>query len=186
MKKILILSAALALAGLSTTAMAAEGQGFIRGELGNSHLDVDFKPVGSGSDNDTAAIFAGGYWFNPNFAIEGRIGSLYNTDLGNDREADLVILGAGVVGKQNFGADNTGFYISGHAGIARMTAQERESGSIDVIDDESSTKLYYGVGVGYDFSNRWGMGLNYDRYTGSFSDADVDVDAVTLSGEWRF
>ena len=185
MKKIVILSCALALAGLSTSAMAAEGQGFIRGELGNTHLDVDFSGPGSTSDNDTAAVFAGGYWFNPNFAVEGRVGSLYNTDLGNNQEADLVVLGAGVVGKQNFGANNTGFFITGHAGIARMTAQVRED-TFDVVDDEHSTKLYYGVGVGYDFSNRWGMGLNYDRYTGSFSDADVDVDAFTVSGEWRF
>lgn len=184
MKKTLILSCALALAGLSTSAVAAEGQGFIRGEIGQSDLDADFAG-GSASDNDTAALFSGGYWFNPNFAVEGRVGSLYNTDLGNDQEADLVVLGAGVVGKKNFGANSTGFFITGRAGIARMTAQVRED-TFDVVDDESSTKAYYGVGVGYDFSNRWGLGLNYDRYQGDFSGVDLDVDAITVSGEWRF
>jgi len=187
MKKTLILSCALALAGLSTSAMAAEGQGFIRGEIGSSDVDVS----GGGSDSDTSAMFSGGYWFNPNFAVEGRVGSLYNTDLGNDRELDLVALGAGVVGKKNFGANNSGFFITGRAGIARMTAQVRED-TFDVVDDESSTKPYYGVGIGYDFSNRWGLGLNYDRYQGSFDggagfgDIDIDVDTITLSGEWRF
>ena len=185
MKKTLILSAALALAGLSTSAIAAEGHGFLRGEIGSSDVDVDFAGVGSTSDDDSAALFSGGYWFNPNIAVEGRVGSLYNKDLGDDQEADLVILGAGVVGKTNFGPDNTGFFITGRAGIARMTAQVRED-TFDVVDDESSTKMYYGVGIGYDFSNRWGLGLNYDRYQGDFSGADVDVDTLTVSGEWRF
>lgn len=184
MKKILILSAALALAGLSTSAMAAEGQGFIRGEIGRSDVDVEV-PGGSASDHDTSAMFVGGYWFTPNFAVEGRVGSLYNTDLGNDQEADLVVLGAGVVGKKNFGANNSGFFITGHAGIARMTAQVRED-TFDVVDDESSTKAYVGVGVGYDFSERWGMGLSYDRYQGDFGNSDVDVDNIAVTGEWRF
>lgn len=185
MKKTLILSCALALASLTTSAMAAEGQGFIRGEIGQSDVDVDFPGAGSASDNDTAALFSGGYWFTPNIAVEGRVGSLYNTSLGNDQEADLVVLGAGVVGKHNFGANSTGFFITGRAGIARMTAQVRED-TFDVVDDDSSTKMYYGVGVGYDFDSRWGLGLNYDLYQGDFSGADIDVDAVTVSGEWRF
>jgi hypothetical protein len=185
MKKTLILSCALALAGLSTSAMAAEGQGFIRGEIGQSDVEVDVSGVGSDSDTDTAALFSGGYWFNSNFAVEGRVGSLYNQNLGNDREADLVVLGAGLVGKKNFGANGSGFFITGRAGIARMTAQVRED-TFDVVDDESSTDAYYGVGIGYDFSESWGLGLNYDRYQGDFDGVDVDADALTVSGEWRF
>ena len=185
MKKTLILSVALALAGLSTSAMAAESQGFIRGEIGDSNVDVSL-PGDNDSDNDVAALFSGGYWFTPNIAVEGRVGTLYNADLGNDEEFDLVVLGVGVVGKKNFGANNTGFFITGRAGIASMTAQVRDEDDFEVIDDERSTKPYYGVGIGYDFSERWGMGLNYDRYQGDFSGVDVDVDTVTVSGEWRF
>ncbi|MBZ4346515.1 hypothetical protein LAN15_25625, partial [Mycobacterium tuberculosis] len=76
-----------------------------------------------------------------------------------DQELDLVSIGAGLVVKKNFGADNTGFFIGARAGIARLTAQVRED-TFDVVDDESSTKPYYGVNVGYDFNRRWGLGLN--------------------------
>lgn len=184
MKKTLILSSALALAALSTSAMAAEGQGFLRAEVGSSDIEVSVDGA-SGSEDDTSAVFAGGYWFNQNFAIEGHVGSLYNKSLGNDQEADLVTLGVGVVGKKNFGANGTGFFISGRAGVARITAQVRED-DFDVVDDESSTKPFYGVGIGYDFNESWGLGLNYDRRTADFDGVDIDVDTIAIGGEWRF
>ena len=184
MKKTLILSCALALASLSTSAMAAGGQGFLRAELGQSDTEVSFDGF-SDSDKDTSAVFAGGYWFNANFAVEGHVGSLYNTSLGNDQELDLVTLGVGVVGKKNFGANNSGFFISGRAGVARITAQVRED-DFDVVDDESSTKPFYGVGIGYDFNESWGLGLNYDRRSADFDGVDVDVDTISVGGEWRF
>ena len=55
-----------------------------------------------------------------------------------------------------------------------------------MVDDESSTKPYYGVNVGYDFNRRWGLSLNYDRRQGDFSGVDVDVDTISLGGEFRF
>lgn len=182
MKKTLILSCALALASLSTSAMA--GQGYVRGEIGNSDTEVSVAGF-SESEDDTSAVFAGGYWFNPNFAIEGHAGSLYNKDLGGDQEADLVTFGVGVVGKKNFGANNTGFFISGRAGVARITAQIRED-EFDVVDDESSTKPFYGVGIGYDFNESWGLGLNFDRRKADFDGVDVEVDTISVGGEWRF
>jgi hypothetical protein len=182
MKKILVLSAALALAGLSTSAMA--GQGFLRAEVGSSDIEVDVGGA-SGSEDDTSALFAGGYWFNTNFAVEGHVGSLYNKSLGGDQEADLVTLGVGLVGKKNFGANGSGFFISGRAGVARITAQVRED-EFDVVDDESSTNPFYGVGIGYDFNETWGVGLNYDRRKADFDGVDIDVDTISIGGEWRF
>lgn len=182
MKKILIASSTLALALLSTHAHA--GQGFIRGELGGSDLEARSSGFRD-SDSGTVATFGGGYWFNPNIAIEGHVGSLYNEDLGDDHEFDLVTMGVGVAAKKNFGPDGAGFFIGGRAGIARMTAQVRED-TWDVVDDEHSTDPYYGVGVGYDFSGRWGLSLNYDRRKGDFSGIDVDVDSLTVGGEFRF
>lgn len=183
MKNTLILAGALALASFSTS--AAAGQGFLRAELGNSDTEVSFGGA-SDSDSDTSAVLGGGYWFNPNFAVEGHVGSLYNTDLGNGQELDLVTMGVGMVGKKNFGPDNTGFFIGGRAGIARLTAQVRED-TFDVVDDESSTKPYYGVNAGYDFNQNWGLSLNYDRRQGDFNGGvDVDVDTFSIGGEWRF
>lgn len=185
MKKTLILAGALALATLSTTAMAAEGgAGFLRAELGRSDIELSAGGV-SDSDTDTALLVGGGYWFNANLGVEGHVGSLYNTSLGNDQELDLVTLGAGLVGKKNFGANGTGFFIGGRVGVARLTAQVRED-EFDVTDDESSTKPYYGVNVGYDFNETWGLSLNFDRRQADFDGVDVDADTITLGGEWRF
>ena len=182
MKKFVTLAAAIALATLSTDAMA--GHAFVRAELGSSDTEVRYDGF-RGSESDTSASVGGGYWFTPNIGVEGHVGSLYNKDLGYDQELDLVSIGAGLVVKKNFGADNTGFFIGARAGIARMTAQVRED-TFDVVDDESSTKPYYGVNVGYDFNRRWGLSLNYDRRQGDFSGVDVDVDTISLGGEFRF
>jgi hypothetical protein len=40
--------------------------------------------------------------------------------------------------------------------------------------------------VGYDFTPRWGMSLNYDRRKADFSGVDVDVDTISVGGEFRF
>ncbi len=182
MNKTLILAAALALSATSTNAFA--GQAFVRAELGSSDTEVRSNGFRA-SESDTAAIVSGGYWFTPNFAVEGHAGSLYNKDLGYDEELDLVSIGLGVAVKKNFGTDNTGFFIGARAGVARMTAQVRED-TFDVIDDESSTKPYYGVNAGYDFSRRWGLSLAYDRRQADFNGVDVDVDTISVGGEWRF
>lgn len=182
MKKYVTLAAAIALATLSTDAMA--GHAFVRAELGSSDTEVRVDGYRA-SESDTAAVIGGGYWFTPNIGVEGHVGSLYNKDLGYDEELDLVSIGVGLVAKKNFGADNTGFFIGARAGIARMTAQVRED-DFDVIDDESSTKPYYGVNLGYDFNRRWGLSLNYDRRQADFNGVDVDVDTISLGGEFRF
>ncbi|WDI94804.1 MULTISPECIES: outer membrane beta-barrel protein [Xanthomonas] len=182
MNKILTLAAAVALSTVSMQAVA--GQAFVRGEVGSSDTEVRVDGFRD-SETDTAASIGGGYWFTPNIGVEGHIGSLYNQDLGNDTDFDLVALGAGVVAKKNFGADNTGFFIGARVGIARMTAQVRED-DFDVVDDESSTKAYYGANLGYDFNSRWGLSVNYTRYQGEFSGIDVDVDTISLGGEFRF
>src|SRR5262245_29929084 len=114
MKKTLILSCALALAGLSNVAMAADGAaGFIRGEIGNTNIDD-----GSDSLDDTSVGFSGGYWFNRNFAIEGNYTLLMNKEA-DGVDYDLYSLSLGVAAKKNFGANGTGFFIGGRAGIAR-------------------------------------------------------------------
>lgn len=182
MKKTLLLATLVAASTLSANAFA--GQGFVRAEIGTSDIELRSGPFRE-SESDTAVTIGGGYWFNPNFAIEGHAGSLYNEDLGFDQELDLVSIGVGLAAKKNFGADGHGFYIGGRAGFARLTAQVRED-TFDVLDDESSTKPYYGVSVGYDINERWGLSLNADRRKAEFNGVDLKVDTVTLGGEFRF
>ena len=182
MNKILTLAAALGLCAIPLHAEA--GQGFIRAELGSSDTEVTAGGF-RGSESDAVASFGGGYWFHPGFAVEGHVASLYNEDLGYGQELDLVSIGIGLAAKKHFRTDATGFFIGGRAGIARMTAQVRED-TWDLVDNEHSTKPYYGVSVGYDFNRRWGLSLNFDRRQGEFSGVDVDVDTIAVGGEFRF
>lgn len=183
MKNTLIFSAALALAGLAPAAFAHEAGGFLRGEVGRS--DVDVSGGLSGSESDTSALIGGGYWFNPNFAIEGHVGTLYTEEFGADTDVDLVSIGVGIAAKKNFGPEGNGFFIGGRAGVARLTYQVRYD-TFDVEEQEHATGAYVGASVGYDFNDRFGLSLNVDRRQADFNGADVDVDTVTVGGEYRF
>jgi opacity protein-like surface antigen len=170
MKKLILVSC-LALAGFSMSASAAElSGGFLRGEFGNSDVDVDGT-----SDDDNALGIGGGWYFNPNFAVEGFWNNLYDSN-----DAELSGFGLGLKGKTTV-ADGKGFYAEGRIGMFRA------KGEIDGFGSETSTSLYYGVGAGYDFNENFGLGLNYTRYNADFDDGfDVDASTITGSIELRF
>jgi len=187
MKKHLVLASALVLAGLSTTAAAADGNWFVRGEVGRSTVDVDVSGVGSDSDHDTSYSLRTGYWFNRNFAVEGFYSKFYDQDFTDGVDSaniKLSAFGLGLVGKKNFGADGNGFFIDGRAGITRG----KVDASIDGLgsDSETSTKAYFGAGVGYDFSRNFGLSLNYDHHKGSGDGLSVTANTLTLGAEYRF
>lgn len=187
MKNTVSLACALALAALSAPAFAAEGQGhqgFVRAEIGNADLEVSVSGAGSSSDDDTAVGFGGGYWFNANFGVEGSYALLYNRELNNDDDLDVLTFAAGVVAKKNFGADGNGFFIGGRAGLARTVVQIRDD--FDVEDDDASTKPYYGLTAGYDLNRHFGLSLNYTRFQADFDDVDIDADLLSIGGEYRF
>lgn len=175
MKKTLILSCALVLAGLSTSAMAAEGQGFVRGEIGQTDVEIDGF---SGSDDDTSFSLRGGYYFNANIAVEGAYNNLYDKD-----GAELTSFGVGVVAKKNFGANNSGFFINGRVGVERVKGEATDG--VNSVDD-TSTKAYYGVGAGYDFSESFGLSLNYDFHKADLSSLSIDAETVSVAAEFRF
>lgn len=178
MRKVYFFAGALALASLSSAAMA-EGQGpFVRVEGGHSQLHAN-----GASDGDTAWSLRGGYAFNPNFALEGFYSKLYDaTDNGVSGKVDGV--GVGVVGKKNFGPDNTGFFIDGRVGVARNKVKVGIAGLGS--DSDTSTKPYYGVGAGYDFNRNFGLSLNYDRNKASAFGFDGKVNTLTMGAEYRF
>lgn len=184
--KTLALVAGLALAALSTPAFA-EGRGFIRGELGRSNVDIRVDGTGSADDNDTAFGIRGGYWFNPNIAVEGFYTRYYSqtVDDGVDRyDVKLHGVGVGLVGKKNFGGEHTGFFIGGRAGIARGVATVEYGDEVD--GDASSAKPYFGVNAGYDFNPNFGLSLNYDRLKASEDGVSVTAKTLTLGLEARF
>lgn len=181
-----MMAVGLVLAGLSAPVFA-QGNGFIRAEVGRSDVDLSVDGA-SGSDEDTTWGVRGGYWFNPNFAVEGFYSQVYSTsyDDGFDSyNAKLHGLGVGLVAKKNFGGNHQGFFIGGRAGIARGVATLDIDGDVEEAE-ASSAKPYFGVNAGYDFSERFGLSLNYDRLQADGDGVDVKVNTVTLGAELRF
>ena len=181
MKKSVFLASALALASLSSTAVAGEdgGNWFVRGEAGRTSLDIQGLDA-----RDDAYSVRTGYFFNPNFAVEG-----FYSNYGDDSEDGVSVklhgFGVGVVGKKNFGPNShTGFFLSGRAGVARFETKlaVEDVGSVK----ESSNKGYLGVGTGYDFSPNLGLGLNYDYTKSDSFGANIKIKTLTLGLEYRF
>ncbi len=179
MKNTMLFASLLALAGLSTSAMAADNSSnwYLRGEAGNSRLSVNGN---SGSDTS----FGGrvGYYFNPNFAVEG-----FYTDFGSSSDsgfsAKIDGFGAGLVGKMSFSPDNTGWFIDARAGVLRSKTKVSFGG---FHASDSSTKGYIGVGGGYDFTRNFGLSLNYDYNGVDVFSQGGSLKTLTAAAEFRF
>lgn len=186
MKKSLLLACALAAALPSAAWANRPGYGFVRVEAGTSRVDLDIGGA-SGNDDDTAYSIRGGYYFSPNWAIEGFYTTYY------DKKRDDVTLklngfGVGAVGKTNFGDDDLGWYVGGRAGIVQSKAKVDVDGLGG--DSDNDVRAYVGVNTGYDFSPNFGLGLSYDysKAKPEFGGEEVDVTTgtLTLGVEYRF
>src|SRR3546814_16591725 len=119
--------------------------GFVRIEAGNTDAELDCDGQ-SASDDDSSYSIRSGYYFSPNWAVEGfysRYGaSEYFAGPESGTSLELSGFGAGIVGKKNFGDEGLGFYLGGRAGtVARQFAHEL-SGLLRVLeasDDPSQT-----------------------------------------------
>ena len=186
MNKILAFSVALALAGVSFSASAAEGTpvngGFVRAEVGNSRLSI-----GGSSGNDTVFSARGGYFFNKNVAIEGFYAN-YGQDADSTGKVSIDGYGIGVVGKKHFDNSDVGMYFGGRVGVAVNKAKLRVNGVGNF--DGNKTTAYYGLGLGYDFSQNFGLSLNVDQTKADFKAAGTNIGATvttsTFGLEYRF
>src|SRR3546814_5209348 len=71
MRKILLPACVLATALLPMSAMANRADsGFVRIEAGNTDAELEFDGQ-SASDDDSSYSIRGGYYFSPNWAVEG-------------------------------------------------------------------------------------------------------------------
>lgn len=180
--KHVLLSCAIALATMSAPALATEaGQWYGRIEIGHSDLKLSVDGL-SANDTDTAYGLRVGHYFHPSFAVEGFYSILGDRSL-EGASYDMDAVGLGVVGKKNFGAGNTGFFIAGRTG-AQSVNTKLSAGGYRIR--ERSTKPYIGVGAGYDFDHNNGLSLNYDYNKADLFNADVKAQTLTLAYEYRF
>ena len=189
MKKQAMLLTSLILAAVSTPVLAQGG--FIRGEVGRAHVSADATGFESDDDSDSTYSIRGGYYFNNNFAVEGFYSRFYDksTEIDDgeeviDASGKLTGMGLGIVGKTDFGNDQTGFFVSGRVGIMRGKIEVSATGLGS--ESDTSTKPYFGVGAGYDFSKNFGLSLNLDQSKGSGEDLSITARTLTLALEARF
>lgn len=197
MKKTLF-TLSLAAAGLvAAPAFAQSHDGFfINGSVGQAKYDR-----GLYDDDDTAwnANFGYRWAVSPSvlFGVEGgyaHLGSFkYDRRFNPVTRADARLKGwtAGV----NMHANLTpNWYLSGRAGLFRGDVRggwaSAPVGDVDVPTfhyvDETSNKWYAGAGFGYDFSNNFSLGLNYDYYRAEKHGLRIDPDVWSVSAEFRF
>src|SRR3546814_10573074 len=195
MRIILLPACVLATGLLPMSAMANRADsGFVRIEAGTSEAELELDGQAA-SDDDSGYSIRGGYYFSPNWEVEGfysRYGESEFFD-GPDQGASLELsgFGAGVVGKKNFRDDGLGFYLGGRAGVVASKLDIEFSG-IGGVSDESDDSIdaYVGISAGYDFSTNLGLGLSYDWFQASPEIAgagfDLTVETLALGLAYRF
>ena len=188
-----LLAIALATTGLAVAPVlshAADNAGgfFINGNIGESSLDHEGY-----DDNDTGYLANIGYrWaLNPNVAlgIEGGYTDLgkFSPRTGSEGLGQASVKGwtLGVNGHFNLTPE---WYLSGRTGVFHSDLKGQYFGADDVIVnvDDTANKFYAGAGVGYDFSNNFSVGLNYDYYKANKNGLNLDPSLVSVSAEVRF
>ncbi|RYD14190.1 MAG: porin family protein [Lysobacteraceae bacterium] len=189
---IAIALAATGALGVSAAHAADNHNGFfINGHVGQSNVDK-----GLYDDDDTAFGGNVGYrWaVSPNvlLGVEGGYVDLGKaapnggnpigtSDIGS---AEIDGWTVGVNGHFNL-TDN--WYLSGRAGLFRSDLKGSYfEGTTPVRVDGSSNDWYAGAGFGYDFSNNFSLGLNYDYYRTEKAGLKLDPGVLSVGAEYRF
>ncbi len=187
MNKMIVTALAVAVAAVASASSAARADGFfVDGRYGRSDFD--------GSGKDVALGVNGGYRWGA-FGLEGGYTDLGSLDHGyayigtpGGGSSGLhsgIDLSGWTVGANGHFNLNPNWYLSARAGLFHWKAD------VDLVGvaqnaEFSGSDWYAGVGVGYDVSERFGVGLNYDRYRAGKSGLDFDADALSVNTEFRF
>jgi len=160
---------------------------FLNGHVGQSSIDK-----GAYDDDDTAFGANLGYrWaLAPNVlvGVEGGYASLGEVSpragnaVGGKAEVDGWT--AGLNGHFNLTGN---WYVSARAGLFRADVRGGYlDGDVPVHVDDHANDWYAGAGFGYDFSNGFSVGVNYDAYRAGTSGLELDPRVFSVSGEVRF
>jgi len=193
-----VFAIALAAAGLAAApaiSLAADANGpgggfFVNGNIGEANLST-----GAYDDDDTGYGFNLGYrWALSPYVALGIEGGY--VDLGKfGTSSDFNGLGLGQASLKGWTAGVNGhfnmtpqWYLSGRAGFfaADLKGGYLDATAIPIYVDDSSSKYYAGVGVGYDFSNNFSVGVNYDYYKADTAGLKLDPSMFSVSAELRF
>jgi opacity protein-like surface antigen len=164
---------------------------FVNGNVGHSYFGS-----GKNSGSDTGYAINGGYrWtLGSGFALGPEIGynDLGNVTLSNAFNSQPVIapgkasLHGWTVGANAKYSLTPNWYVSARTGLYAWTGHGL-SNDINPVDLRRTSDGYYGgVGVGYDFSRKFGVGLGYDYYRAKKSDLNLSTGLLSANAEIRF
>ena len=186
-KKILALALGAGALLAVPAAFAADGTGFfVDGRIGSASVDED-----DFDDDSSAFQINGGYRWGGWGVEAGYVSfSEFEGEDGDfELEADIDGFTLGVNGRSNFASN---WYLSGRLGAffweadADAVVPGPNNTLIQVSADEDGTDLYAGVGVGYDFSDQWSVGLAYDYFGPERNDVSLSTNVLSLTTELRF
>jgi OOP family OmpA-OmpF porin len=167
------------------------GNWFVDGSAGEAHISK-----GPYNDHPTTYALTGGYRWKVGQDMGLGLDVGYN-DLGNfklknafnSNDVNLTkqrnaLRGwtAGVNGRINVWQ---GLYLSGRAGIYGWKGHGYADQDIN-RHDLDKVDYYAGAGVGYDFSDHFGLGLSYDYYQAKKNNVNLSSDTASLTAEYRF
>lgn len=162
---------------------------FVAGQLGQTQYRTDLLSHDNGVFQN---VRFGWRW---NGLVGPEIGYVYlgrPKDVANDAQLSVKPRAAtvGINAKYNFYQN---WFVTGHAGYMRsQTYVTGIYGDSSTRAKTSNNGLYAGLGVGYDVTNNFSVGLNYDNYrvqvgnNTSVAHDRTNVAAYSASAEYRF
>jgi|SRR5262245_8167293 len=145
---------------------AAQTGWYAGGSLGSADL---------GPDDDIAFKIFGGYQINPTFAVEFGYTDLGDVSVsGTTVEANALEL----IGLARLPLSDKRFSLYGFLGLARVEVETSVFG-VRVSDD--STELTIGLGAQYDFSPKFGVRGQWQRY-----DTSQEIDVLSIGFVYKF
>jgi OOP family OmpA-OmpF porin len=199
------LAASLAVASTASFADSSTGDFFVNANLGQSQYRASafngFGTTGTSNDrSDTAGAVRLGYrWHSVvDYGVELGYVDLGNASLksffpGAQSNEKLSSRGYLLGGNLNYNITDA-WYVSGRAGWFRSRLNDRvttfsDAGSIRDSAHSTGTGEYVGVGVGYNISRAFSVGLNFDDYhsRAKFGDeGSLTTGMYSVSAEYRF
>jgi opacity protein-like surface antigen len=187
-RKIMSLMLASMLASVSNHGITGtEGESYIGAQYGIGDYDEDGV---SKTFNPTALIGVFGYYFHPNFSVEGRVGIGLQDDTqfvpefglsGVEATLDIEYL-AGLYGTGHINlTESSSIYGVLGASNVKATASVPSIPALKATDDE--TGVSFGVGADIGISKNIALNIEYMRY---LNKSDYDLDVIGLGAKYSF
>ena len=165
----------LALTAASSMASADNSGFYGRALVGSANTDDPLV------NNDTGFAIGVGWRFLPCLSVEAAYNDLGDFKMkgsftGGTPHAPVDSLELGLASRLPFG--KSGFFGQARIGVHRWNVDYENT---ERSSSRKGTDLYYGIGVGFNFNERFNLAANVDRYR--IDIIDVEIDRIALVAE---